>query len=315
MQEIPTKHMSCNICGKDDTKNLFKKEVRGALFHYVQCKNCGLVYVDPMPDFTPEELDRYYSSEYYSKDRGSIKRGKIELENPEDPRVRANVAQLKVIESRVDKGRLVDIGCGAGFFLKSATKRGWDACGVEPSRRAAEYAKKEVGVRVYTGDLESVNLTESGFDVATLRHVLEHSPDPSGLLLEVNRILKNGGLVVIHVPNVDTITRKMKNAYYLIFSKKNWSGTLDPPTRNYEFSSKTLKMIVEKAGFSVYDCTTYPFGDSTYWPTDPFQGKKFPKKVLLKLMRFLEIKTGKNKFILLYAKKSRPHKQSNPSPQ
>ena len=76
------KEINCNLCGQNDTKLLFKSKDRRVntknktIFSVVQCKNCGLVYVNPQPSY--EELKEFYGENYFGIQNSNISgRGRI----------------------------------------------------------------------------------------------------------------------------------------------------------------------------------------------------------------------------------------------
>jgi 2-polyprenyl-3-methyl-5-hydroxy-6-metoxy-1,4-benzoquinol methylase len=136
-------------------------------------------------------------------------------------------------------GQLLDIGCGNGSFLAGMRERGWEVQGLEPDSEAADLARKRHGLKVITGTLEETSLSVSSVDAITLNHVIEHVPDPVGLLSECRRILKPGGKLVVATPNVESLAHRMSGV--------RWQH-LDPPRHLCLFSSRALTACVEKAG-------------------------------------------------------------------
>ena len=121
--------VKCNLCGADDSELLFIEKG----WHIVKCRRCGLLYANPRP--SSDELREFYREgysrvgpNYLAKRESKLRRARRELRK---------IARYK------KKGKLLDIGCGAGFFLKEAQKKGWDVFGVDLSQSMIEYAKKE----------------------------------------------------------------------------------------------------------------------------------------------------------------------------
>ena len=104
-------------------------------------------------------------------------------------------------ELRPERGRLLDVGCGAGVFLSLARVRGWDVRGVENSAAASRYAGESVGVEMGEGMLKAVSHESGTFDVVTKWDSIEHVAHPLAVLREVRRIFKPGGYVMLHTPN------------------------------------------------------------------------------------------------------------------
>jgi 2-polyprenyl-3-methyl-5-hydroxy-6-metoxy-1,4-benzoquinol methylase len=100
-------------------------------------------------------------------------------------------------------GKLLDVGCSAGFFLSIAREDGWQVTGLELSADTAQLAKELYQLDVRTGKLEVDTFDAESFEAVTFWDVIEHVRDPLGTMRIVNRILKERGIVAITTPNVD----------------------------------------------------------------------------------------------------------------
>lgn len=139
------------------------------------------------------------------------------------------------------RGRCLDIGCGAGSFVQKMLLEGWESHGVEINRLAAEVGSSR-GLDIHAGDLQSAQFPDSYFDYVRASHSLEHVTSPQETLLEINRILRPGGIVMLAVPNVESLNAR-------IF-KENW-WHLCVPVHPFSFSAKTLTRLVANCGFLV----------------------------------------------------------------
>jgi SAM-dependent methyltransferase len=128
-------------------------------------------------------------------------------------------------------------------MLDEFRKRGWETFGTELSEQAAGAAREEFGLNVRAITLEDWGFEDKFFDVVTLWHVLEHLPDPRETLREVNRILKDDGLLVVSTPNFDSFQAKV--------SKEKWFH-LDMPRHYYHFSTRTLTQMLGSLDFRVW---------------------------------------------------------------
>jgi len=178
----------------------------------------------------------------------------LSLMGPLKELVGGNVMWLKASE----RGRLLDIGCGNGYFLVQMRDLGWDVVGVEPDPKAVKVARDHFGLRVFQGTLEEAKFPDDSFDVITMNHVIEHVPDPIGLLSECRRILKPNGKLVVVTPNIKSLGR------YLF--GKSWVHW-DPPRHLFLFSSKSLRTCAEKAGLKVQRLWTPAKGALWMWMT------------------------------------------------
>lgn len=105
-------------------------------------------------------------------------------------------------------GRLLEVGCGAGHFLRAAAAAGFDPSGTEVSASALARLRQD-GFHVLEGDLPSLRLPESSFDAVVLFEVLEHLPDPLVYLAEARRLLRAGGVLLLTTPNFDSLSRRL----------------------------------------------------------------------------------------------------------
>ncbi|MBA3414964.1 MAG: class I SAM-dependent methyltransferase, partial [Chloroflexia bacterium] len=138
-------------------------------------------------------------------------------------------------------GRVLDIGCGNGDFLRFLKRRGWEVAGTDFSAEAAALARAK-GIPVHRGDLASAAFPDRAFDVVTLWHVVEHLPHPHRELDEVERILRDDGLLVIEVPNSDCPTRRLCGTAW---------RQLDVPRHLQHFTPETLAAMLARSGFAV----------------------------------------------------------------
>ncbi|MBU0567594.1 class I SAM-dependent methyltransferase [bacterium] len=232
------KNIQCNLCGIDSPEILFYGQDRmfdlEGEFRVVKCTNCGLIYLNPQPE--PEELSRHYPENYepYNPKENPIVRWvKKEI-------VKSDIRRIhKLIGER---GEILEIGCASGEYLTALRDIGeFKVKGVELNSYAATKAK-EKGLDVFVGTLEEAKLKAESFDLVVARHVLEHLPDPSKTLSEINRILRPGGKFLAIVPNAATFERA-------IF-KDVWCG-YEVPRHLFVFSCVTLKEMFKKADFKL----------------------------------------------------------------
>ena len=144
-------------------------------------------------------------------------------------------------------GRLLDIGCGNGYFLSFMQKIGWRVSGVDIDHEAARLAREAYKIPVFVGTLDKAGFSDRSFDAVTMSHVIEHAPAPVDLLMESYRIISRGGYLCIATPN-------FKSLGHSIF-RRNWFA-LDPPRHLYLWTPGALYKAVEKAGFRILSCKT-----------------------------------------------------------
>lgn len=143
--------------------------------------------------------------------------------------------------------RLLDVGCGAGFFLRVSKKLGAIEQGVEPSEYAASIAQRQ-GLNVFCGRLEEFAAqSQNTFDVITANHVIEHLSNPIETLATMRSLLSPGGFIWIAVPNA---------AYPPSRSLKGLWHSADLPYHLMQFSPDSLARAGTEAGLKVRKQTT-----------------------------------------------------------
>ncbi len=151
----------------------------------------------------------------------------------------AILRKTKLLKTYCSKtGKILDIGAGTGDFLVSAKLNGWDVFGIEPNSKAKEIAKKK-GVSF----VENTTVFENNyFDIITMWHVLEHVPNLETQIIELKRVLKKNGILIIAVPNFKSYDAKYYQRYWAAF---------DVPIHFWHFSKKAIEIIFNKFQFQL----------------------------------------------------------------
>lgn len=149
-------------------------------------------------------------------------------------------------------GRLLDVGCGLGFFLSGVDPK-WERHGVEVSAFAAETAREHGTIHV--GQLSEFAFPDGHFDAVVCHHVIEHVPDPAPFLREIHRILRPDGALVLGTPDFDSgCARRFGERYRL----------LHDPTHISLFTSDSMRRFLRDGGFSI-DNVDFPYFESRYF--------------------------------------------------
>lgn len=227
------KQAGCHLCNCNEY-TIFKGIDSYQLF---KCKQCGLVYL-PLSSVR-QEIEKEYTAKYHTN---ILCKKELETEEEIEEEINKNIGRAKEIVTQFGKrGKLLDIGCGAGFFLARLKRYGWDVTGIDISEWAGKFARDKLGLKVFTGNVEDIQFNDK-FDVITMYHNLEHLPEPIKTLEKVSNILTNGGTLIIKGPNLNSFDRKWHGA--------DWRG-YQIPFHLYHFTPETYKMVLEKSGFSV----------------------------------------------------------------
>lgn len=152
----------------------------------------------------------------------------------------------------VEHDKILDVGCALGVLLSMLDKDGFETYGVDISRFAISEAKKRTKAALQIFDVnQNFSYQDNSFAAVFAIDIIEHLESPARFLLETKRVLKKGGYLFIHTPNINSFFEK-------IFGK-NWFGYKDK-THLYLFNRKSLRFIVEQSGYKIINCETilYP---------------------------------------------------------
>jgi 2-polyprenyl-3-methyl-5-hydroxy-6-metoxy-1,4-benzoquinol methylase len=99
--------------------------------------------------------------------------------------------------------KMLDVGCGQGYYVRDAIEEGIDAYGIDISTHAFENALAEVKDRITFGSIIEIPFGDEEFDVMTAFDVIEHiqPKDTLNMVKEIRRVLKPGGIIIITTPN------------------------------------------------------------------------------------------------------------------
>ena len=234
-------HKNCPLCGSENisasleaTDHLLTHET----FKIFNCRSCNFTFTQDIPP--SEEIGKYYKSQDYIS-HSDTRKG---LMNKLYHLGRTVMLKKKSgMVSKVAKGKkLLDVGCGTGYFPAYMKHMGYDVTGVEADPEARAFAQKEFGFPVYSpGDFIAKGI-EGGFDVITLWHVLEHVHDFDLYLRLMLEYLKDSGSLVIALPNCSALDAR----YY----RESWAG-YDVPRHLWHFTPSTMKILAERYGLNI----------------------------------------------------------------
>ncbi|NOQ95851.1 MAG: methyltransferase domain-containing protein [Desulfobacterales bacterium] len=230
---------ACILCGAQERELLIEKDS----WKIYRCQKCGLGFLDPRP--SQEEVEHLYRDEYFSEryDEG-LDPNSAEFQK----RLRSEKHRVRFIRKVKKEGQVLDIGCGYGYFLAACRNEGFEVSGVDVSDWATQYAIERLGIPVRLGKVGDLTLPSHHFDIITMWHFLEHSPDPHLALQVVKSCLKDDGVLVIDVP-----TYKGTDAQRMWQEWDGWSV----PYHFWHFTSRTLVRFLGKHGFSVIKSKDY----------------------------------------------------------
>ncbi|PNV75364.1 class I SAM-dependent methyltransferase [Leptospira inadai] len=224
---------TCYLCGNEKNVILFIEKG----IPIVRCSNCGHVF----STFKQDEHYQWYWGEEIGYDLTWW-----------------DIAHREIYKNFIyqfllsDRGRILDVGCGLGFFIKTINdnRPGWEAIGYDVSEKAVDYAKNRNNLKnVHSGIVQRSNLPKASFDIITLWDVIEHIPQPRSLIEYLFSLLKPNGFLFLQTPNfpVQLIKARLK---VLFFGMKPENHYLEAKDHINNYSERTLKLLAEQCGFS-----------------------------------------------------------------
>lgn len=238
--------VKCNLCAHNNHKLIIERPDGQKI---VKCSNCGLSFLEEMPQKV--YLNDIYKTGYYKDselygytyDYNSVSRKTIFL-----PRL--NYINSK---SKVKNGKMLDIGCANGEFLEYAREYGWQAYGIEISSEGYKSCMNKK-IHISNCELKENRYSDNMFECITMWDVIEHLLDPLDELKEIYRILNKNGRLFISTPNMN----KSK------IEGENWCGFNGSYEHLFFFDIETLKKMLVKAGFKIEECFSYELFEESF---------------------------------------------------
>lgn len=219
-------------------------------FDIMECVTCGFKHTIPLP--TDKEMTRYYSEKFYEERPLIVDIIKEDLEWWRMVYAEQYEAFEKYLS--IARRRILDIGCGLGFFLQLGKERGWKTSGIEPGQQACKYAK-EHGIEIIKNVFNEKTAQRLGsFDVIYMHEVLEHVPHPIKFLKLCSKHIEPGGLLCIITPNdYNPFQQLLRN--HLDYDP--W--WVSPPIHLNYFDFDSLSRLLCSIGFEILHKTaTFP---------------------------------------------------------
>jgi 2-polyprenyl-3-methyl-5-hydroxy-6-metoxy-1,4-benzoquinol methylase len=213
------KHTACLVCQSKNIQPLAGYYTEKGL---VKCADCSFVFMERIPSIA--ELSDHYSAYAYEAE-GYLSPITIKSYN----------LLLDEFEPYRKTGKLLDVGCGRGWFLNEAKKRGWEVYGTEYSDKAIELCQAE-GINMKQGAIDSGKFDLASFDVITSFEVIEHINNPHEDLNHISKLLRTGGLFYCTTPNFNSLMR-----YYL----KHEYNVIEYPEHLSYYTKSTLNKVAK----------------------------------------------------------------------
>jgi 2-polyprenyl-3-methyl-5-hydroxy-6-metoxy-1,4-benzoquinol methylase len=221
--------LACAACG-ETTHHLFRFKANGC--EIWQCERCGLGWAKTS-GFDPST---YYTTDYFS---GRCGDGYSDYRGAEPVLRREFARSVDFVRRFFSSGRLLDLGCAYGFFLKEARCH-FEVSGIELSEHAAA-ACRQAGLNVLSGVVDEANMARVGeVDVITMFDVIEHLPQPGETLALCYRYLKPGGIIVITTGDFAALAARWAGAKWRLMT---------PPQHLWYFTRESLRRMSAQIGF------------------------------------------------------------------
>jgi 2-polyprenyl-3-methyl-5-hydroxy-6-metoxy-1,4-benzoquinol methylase len=223
--------LSCIACGRPGLHAFLFKVNQCEVW---RCESCGLGRADAS-GFDPAS---YYTAEYFSGERSD---GYTDYRGAEPVLRREFARSLDFVRRFRSKGRLLDLGCAYGFFLKEAQQH-FDVAGIELAKEAAQ-ACRQAGLNVLSGVADEANMARIGaVDVITMFDVIEHLPQPHETLALCHEYLKPGGVLVITTGDFASLAARCAGAKWRLMT---------PPQHLWFFTAESLRRMAAPLGYTV----------------------------------------------------------------
>ena len=206
-------------------------------YNLMRCASCGLAFMD-LAD-SENHVETVYGDDYFF----SGKQGYPNYLEGRQNLVLQGKKYAGLLARHMPPGSLLDVGCAAGFIMKGFSEMGWNTHGVEPNNSMASFGRREFGMDITTGSLESFDSGKK-YDVISLIQVIGHFYDIDAAFEKISSMLKKDGLVLIESWN--------RKSVYARLMGNHWHE-LSPPTVLNWFSDDTLAVFMRQHGFTLVE--------------------------------------------------------------
>jgi 2-polyprenyl-3-methyl-5-hydroxy-6-metoxy-1,4-benzoquinol methylase len=189
-----TKKRACPVCNKKNYKKIFTK--KGGTF--VKCNECTMIYLNPI--FKDKHLIKYYKNNTDIQSEAHIRSKKFYKDIYQDG--------IKFIQKKIklNKKKILDIGCSSGLFLDIVKQYGAYTYGIELNSSEYKIAKKKH--KIFNTTIDKIDIEEK-FDLITLWDVFEHIPEPYSFIKNIRKKLKKNGIIFFQIPNSNSLAAKI----------------------------------------------------------------------------------------------------------
>ncbi|MCX7927547.1 MAG: class I SAM-dependent methyltransferase [Candidatus Omnitrophica bacterium] len=226
---------TCIFCNSSEFKVVFR-EIKADI---VRCKKCGHIFSTWNQ---PQDYDAYFGNTVEDINQETI------FWFSDAHRLMYNQFCQRFIKK--SSGRLLDFGCGLGYFLKEMSNfPQWDSWGCEISPVAVNFAKKRLGLnKIVCSKIQNLGFAKESFDIITLWDVIEYIPDPWPILYCLYNLLKPKGMLFLHTPNIH-IQLPIARLTKMLFGLRKDFHYLEATDHIHHYSADTITKLLKQVEF------------------------------------------------------------------
>jgi SAM-dependent methyltransferase len=209
------------------------KPVRG--YRLVRCPDCGLRWWD----FSSVDAASIYGPDYFGRASGAGYDDYYALRPAIEQTGRRRLERIRTVLG-LERGRVLDLGCGPGFFLDAARSAGWAVQGIEISESASGHAQQALRLPVVNAPIDVGVVPPAAFDLVTMWDVIEHVPNPAVALSAAYEALRPGGGFVLTTGDVESLAARLSGERWHLYNL---------PEHFYFHTERSARLLAEQAGF------------------------------------------------------------------
>lgn len=215
----------CTVCGHGDGRSICTRHS----YALMQC-SCGAMYLSPaVPEDAVDHTIDVHPDSFYALPAAM---------------------KLRWLRRSHPSGRLLEVGCGNGHFLRAARAAGYEVCGIELAEERAGRVARDLGVQIECTSIERAGWPSASCDIVYHCDLLSHFPRPLLALQQMTRLLRPGGVLFFEVGIVGGLPEK----WY------GWMSEESIPRHRWFFSEGALSLLLRRAGLSVERFSTFGLG-------------------------------------------------------
>lgn len=248
---------NCLICNSDKIRETYVIEETTIY----KCTECGTGWWD----FSSFDLSTFYEEHYFDND--AVSDGYSNYASLHESQLINARKRLKRMNHYVSNPKkILDIGCGLGYFLEATKKYGYDSAGFEMSHWAANNVREHLHIPVYENDMSSI---PENYDIITAWDVIEHVPDSHAFFNACTKLLNPEGIIVITTGDFSSLTAKLSGKRWHLFNL---------PEHLYFFTKNSIEILAEQNNLKILKIS-YP---NLYYPLSYIR-ERLTKKLGIKI--------------------------------